>query len=171
MFFKDIDSWTKKKLWIITAIVASLYFIAATVIPVIIVASNYNLFGKSSNYKLTAAGIIVIIILLTAGRKAFKWITSMMPQENQKQQIIRYSIELVFAMFIPACALYCVHLFKVNTTLASQTAQACIISFMFAIVIDNVAFKTLRYQHQCLNEVGHKEKIERIQQAQNNNNN
>ena len=165
MFFKDIDSWSKKKLLMMTAIFGSLYLIAATIVPVIIVASNYNLFGNGS-YKLTAAGIIVIIILLTAGRKAFHWITSIMPQETQKQQIFRYSFEMVFALIIPACALWVIHLFKVNMELAATTATWCIVSFMVAIVIDNVALKTLRYQHICLNEVGHKEKIERIQNAQ-----
>ena len=68
MVFYDIDSWSKKKLYLMTAIFGSLYFIVATVIPVIIFASSYNLFGNS-NYKLTVAGIIVIIFLLTSGRK------------------------------------------------------------------------------------------------------
>lgn len=170
MLFKDIDSWTKKKLYLFVAIFGSLYFIAATLIPVIIVATNYNLFGNS-NYKLTAAGIIVVIILLTSGRKAFRWVISIMPQETQKQQIIRYSIELVAALIIPVVAIWVIHLFKVNMELAANTATGCIISLMFAIVIDNVFLKTLRYQMQCLNEVGHKDKIERIQKAQQNNNN
>ena len=164
MFFKDIDSWTKKKLLLMTAIFGSLYLIAATVVPVFIVASNYNLFGNGG-YKLTAAGIIVVIILLTAGRKAFHLITSIMPQETQKQQIFRYTFEMIFALIIPACTLWVIHLFKVNMELAATTASWCVVSFMVAIVIDNVALKTLRYQHICLNEVGHKEKIERIQNA------
>lgn len=166
MVFKNIDSWTKKKLYLMTAIFGSLYFIAATIVPVIIVATNYNLFG-TSNYKLTAAGIIVVIFLLTAGRKAFNWVTSIMPQETQKQQIFRYSFELAFALIIPIVGLWVIHLFKVNMELAANTASACIVSFMVAIVIDNVFLKTLRYQVQCMNEVGHKDKIERIQKAQN----
>ena len=164
MFFKDIDSWSKSKLLLMTAIFGSLYLVAATIVPVFIVASNYNLFGNG-NYKLTAAGIVVVIILLTAGRKAFNWVTSIMPQETQKQQIFRYLFEMVFALIIPAVALWVIHLFKVNMELAATTASWCTISFMVAIVIDNVFLKTLRYQHQCINEVGHKDKIERIQNA------
>ena len=167
MFFKDIDSWSKSKLLLMTAIFGSLYLVAATIVPVFIVASNYNLFGNG-NYKLTAAGIVVVIILLTAGRKAFNWVTSIMPQETQKQQIFRYSFELVFALIVPAVGLWVIHLFKVNMELAASTASWCVVSFMVAIVIDNVCLKTLRYQHQCLNEVGHKEKIERIQEARKN---
>lgn len=166
MFFKDIDSWTKKRLYLFIALFGSLYFIAATLVPVIIVAHNYDLFGKG-NYRLTAAGIIVVIFLLTSGRKAFHWVISIMPQETQKQQIVRYSVELVAALIIPAVAIWVIHLFKVNMELAANTATACIISMIVAIFVDNLFLKTLRYQVQCLNEVGHKDKIERIQKAQN----
>lgn len=166
MFFKDIDSWTKKKLYLFIALFGSLYFIAATLVPVIIVAHNYDLFGKG-NYRLTAAGIIVVIFLLTSGRKAFHWVISIMPQETQKQQIVRYSVELVAALIIPVVAIWVIHLFKVNMELAANTATACIISMIVAIFVDNLFLKTLRYQVQCLNEVGHKDKIERIQKAQN----
>ena len=166
MFFKDIDSWTKKKLYLFIVLFGSLYFIVATLVPVIIVAINYDLFGKG-NYRLTAAGIIVVIFLLTSGRKAFHWVISIMPQETQKQQIVRYSVELIAGLIIPAVAIWVIHLFKVNMELAANTATACIISMIVAIVIDNLFLKTLRYQVQCLNEVGHKDKIERIQKAQN----
>jgi len=165
MVFYDIDSWSKKKLYLMTAIFGSLYFIVATVIPVIIFASSYNLFGNS-NYKLTVAGIIVIIFLLTSGRKAFRWVVGLLPRETQKQQILRYSIELVAGLIIPAIGLWVIYLFKTNMELASETATKCVISFMVAILIDNVFLKTLAYQVQCLNEVGHKQKIERIQNAQ-----
>ncbi len=165
MFFKDIDSWTKKKLYLFIALFGSLYFVAATLVPGIIVAHNYDLFGKG-NYRLTAAGIIVVIFLLTSGRKAFHWVISIMPQETQKQQIVRYSVELVAALIIPAVAIWVIHLFKVNMELAANTATACIISMFVAIFVDNLFLKTLRYQVQCLNEVGHKDKIERIQKAQ-----
>lgn len=166
MCFKDIDSWSKKKLYLMTAIFASLYFIAATVVPVIIIAANYSLFGKSGNYKLTAAGLIVVILLLTVGRKSVAWITSIMPQETQKQQIFRYSFEMAFALVIPLCGYWVIQLFKKNVDLAANTASWCVLSFVIAIIVDNVFLKTLRYQHQCMNEVGHKDKIERIQNAQ-----
>ena len=40
MFFHDIDYWSKKKLYLMVALFGSLYFLVATIIPVIIVASN-----------------------------------------------------------------------------------------------------------------------------------
>lgn len=165
MFFHDIDYWSKKKLYLMVALFGSLYFLVATVVPVIIVASNYNLFGNS-NYKLTAAGIIIVIFLLTSGRKAFLWVMSIMPRETQKQQIVRYSIELVAGLILPAIGLWVIYLFKTNMELAADTATKCVISLMVAIIIDNIALKSLRYQMQCMNEVGHKQKIERIQTAQ-----
>lgn len=165
MFFKDIDSWSKKRLIAMTAIFASLYFLAATVIPIFIVGANYNLIGKGGSYKLTAAGIIVVIMILTIGRKSVNWITSIMPQETQKQQIFRYCVEMVFALIVPLVGFWVIQLFKKNVELAANTASWCVLSFVFAIIIDNLTLKTLRYQWQCINEVGHKDKIERIQKG------
>ena len=103
MFFKDIDSGAKRKNYYYDCHIWQSILLAATLFLLLLLAIQIiSLFGNG-NYKLTAAGIIVVIILLTAGRKAFHWITSIMPQETQKQQIFRYSFEMVFAL-ISSCS-------------------------------------------------------------------
>lgn len=168
MFFKDIDTWDKKKLVLVTAIIAVLYFIATCVIPCIFLACNYGIFERSSNYKLTGAGLIIAVILISFGGKAIKTLLGFLPRDTQKQQILRYTIEMIFALIIPALCLWGIHLFKTNVELACKTATQCIISVMFGIAIDNMALKTLTYQWQCMSEVSHNKKIKRMEQAQKN---
>ena len=131
MFFKDIDTWDKKKLVLITAVVAVLYFIATCVIPCIFLACNYGIFERSSNYKLTGAGLIIAVILISFGGKAIKTLLGFLPRDTQKQQILRYTIEMIFALIIPALCLWGLHLFRTNVDLACKTATQCIISIMF----------------------------------------
>ena len=167
MFFKDIDSWDKKKLILVTAIVGFLYLVASCLIPCIFLAVNYDLFSNAAHYRLTGAGLIVVVILIGFGGKAIKTLLGFLPRDTQKQQIVRYSIEMFFALIIPALALWGVHLFKANVDLACKTATQCIISIMFAIAVDNMALKSLTYQWQCMSEVSHNRKIKRMEQAQN----
>ena len=155
MFFKDIDTWDKKKLLLATVIVAVLYMIATCIIPCIF-------------YRLTGAGLIIAVILISFGGKAIKTLLGFLPRDTQKQQILRYTIEMIFALIIPALCLWGIYLFKTNVDLACKTATQCIISVMVGIVIDNVALKTLTYQWQCMSEVSHNKKIKRMEQAQKN---
>lgn len=166
MFFKDIDSWSKSKLIMVTAIVATMYFLVACIVPCILIAINYNIFANTSHYRLTGAGLIVAVILVAFGGKAIKTLLGFLPRDTQKQQIVRYSIEMIFALIIPALALWGVHLFKVNVELACKTATQCLISIMVAVVVNNVALKTLIYQWQCMSEVSHNKKIKRMEAAQ-----
>ena len=166
MFFKNIDSWSKKKLILVTVIVALAYFLAASVVPCIFIAKNYGVFRETSHYRLTGAGIIIMVILISFGGKAIKALLGFLPRDTQKQQIVRYTIELLFGMIIPALALYGIHLIRVNVDTACTTATQCIISIMVAILINNLAFKTLIYQWQCMSEVSHNKKIRRMEAAQ-----
>ena len=166
MFFKDIDSWDKKKLILVTAIVGFLYLVASCLIPCIFLAVNYDLFSNAAHYRLTGAGLIVVVILIGFGGKAIKTLLGFLPRDTQKQQIFRYSIELVFGLIIPALALWGVHLFRANVELACHTATQCLISIMVAVFINNIAFKTLIYQWQCMSEVSHNKKIKRMEAAQ-----
>lgn len=166
MFFKNIDSWDKKKLILVTAIVAVAYFLAASIVPCIFIAANYNVFYQTGNYRLTGAGLIICVILISFGGKAIKSLLGFLPRDTQKQQIVRYTIELIFGLIIPTLCLWGIHLFKTNVELACKTAYECIISVMVAIVINNMFFKTLIYQWQCMAEVSHNKKIKRMEQAQ-----
>lgn len=166
MFFNDIDSWDKKKLAIVTLIVALCYFLAASVVPCIFIGCNYKVFENVGSYRLTGAGFIIVVILVSFGCKGIKMLIHFLPRDTQKQQIFRYSLELVIALILPALAIWAIQLFKNNVDLACKTATQCVVSVMVAIVIDNLFFKTLIYQWQCMSEVSHNKKIKRMEQAQ-----
>lgn len=168
MFFKDIDSWDKKKLILVTAIVALAYFLAASVVPCIFIGCNYKVFENVGNYRITGAGFIIVVILASFGCKGIKTLIHFLPRDTQKQQIFRYSLELVLGLIIPGLAIWAIQLFKSNVDLACKTATQCVISVMVAIVIENLCLKTLIYQWQCMSEVSHNKKIKRMEQAQNN---
>ena len=167
MFFKDIDYWSKGKLILITIIVALAYFIASCFIPCIFIAHNYGVF-RTSNYKLTGAALIMVVIIFSFGSKAINTLLNFLPRDTQKQQIVRYTIEMILGLVIPGLCIWVIHLFKINVELACQTATQCIISIMVAIVINNVCLKTIIYQWQCMSEVSHNKKLKRMEQAQNN---
>jgi len=168
MFFNDIDSWTKKKLYLVTAIWAFAYLVCACIIPVIIVCAKYNIFGQSS-FKLTAIGLITIIIVITVGWRALLWLVKMLPQQTKKQQIFRYSIELVIAMILPLLGLWLIHLIKVNADLACSTIQACCYCWIGALLINYTGLKSLRVQFKANEEVDKLEKQERIKNARRSN--
>ena len=64
MFFKDLSTWSKAKLRGLNFLFSFVHFVALVLVPVIIVAVNYKLFeNNEGGLKLTAIGIIVIIIL------------------------------------------------------------------------------------------------------------
>lgn len=166
MFFKDIDSWTKSKLRLVTCIVACLYAVASCIVPCIIIGCQYGLFYNGSNYRLTGAGLIVIVIIVSFGGKAIKSLFHFLPRDTQKQQIVRYTIECIAGLIVPALCLWGVYLVQKNVELACTTATQCIISIMVAVIINNLAFKSLIYQWQCVSEVSHRKKIARIENAQ-----
>ena len=164
MFFKDIDNWTKKKLLGMTISMGFLYFLFATLIPIIIVCTRYEIF-KQQSFKLTAAGLIVIIIVVTVGYKAIHFLVDMLPEVERKEQILKYSIQLVCALIIPLVALWIVHLIKVNVDLALGTLKYCLWSWIAAIVVDYVGFKSLRYKWSCIAEAKKQNKIDRIKNS------
>ena len=166
MFFKDIDSWSPKKLKLVTLAWAIAYFVFAAIIPVIIVASKYNVFGKSS-FKLTAAALIVIIIIISVGVKAFKWLTGIMPESKKSQQILKYSIQLFGALLIPLLILWIVHLIQVDMQLALSTLTYCVYSYIVAIAIQYLGLRSLEYQWKKSNELDDREKLDRMQAARN----
>ena len=164
MFFKDIDTWSKKKLALVTLICGLIYLVFATVIPTIIIGCKYGIF-KNTKFSLTGGALVCIVILVTVGFKACNWLFGLLPQTTQKQQCFRYTLEMLGALIIPAIALWVIHLIKVNVNLACDTLTWCIVSWIGAIIVNNVTLKTLKYQWSISSKVDELEKINRVAEA------
>ena len=90
MFFKEIDKWSKKKLRRLNLLFSFLHFVALVLVPVIIVSHNYKLFESAGKLKLTAVGIIVVVILgLYAYTKLKKAIDDFIEKMNEQSEIAR----------------------------------------------------------------------------------
>ena len=75
MFFKNIDTWSKKKLRTVDIVANLIYIVLLLVIPIIIICNEYDIFtNTTATYKLTGIGIIVFVLL---GLYAYKLLKKM----------------------------------------------------------------------------------------------
>lgn len=169
MFFKDIDKWDKKKLWLMLIIFNGIYLLFSLVIPIIIVGCQYQIFHKVSAYRLTGWGWICAIVVAVVGIRTLSKFIKKLPETTRKEQIIKYSILGVKALVIPILLLVVLNLLKSDFDLAYSTLWWCLISYVFAIAIDYTCVKyldaelDLRKEATRKNEVNKRAELERNQ--------
>ena len=143
MFFNDIDTWTQKRLRLYALIFNALYLLGSLVIPIIIVGCRYQIFHKVSSYRLTGWGWICAIIVAVVSIRVIKKVVNKLPESTHKEQILKYSILGVRALFIPILLLIAMKALKNDFDLAYNTLWWCLISYSAAIVIDYTCIKYL----------------------------
>lgn len=143
MFFNDIASWSKTKLrayWISFNVV---YFIASILIPIIIVGCRYEIFKKSSAYRLTGWGIVLIIIIVVVAIKIINKMLNKLPESTLAEQRVKYTALGVKSLILPIFVLVVMLMFKKNFDLAFNTCLWCVISFIAGILVDMFFIKYL----------------------------
>jgi uncharacterized protein YacL len=143
MFFTDIDTWTQKRLRLYALIFNALYLLGSLVIPIIIVGCRYQIFHKVSSYRLTGWGWICAIIVAVVSIRVVKKVVNKLPESTHKEQILKYSILGIRALFIPVLLLIAMRALKNDFDLAYNTLWWCLISYTVAIVIDYTCIKYL----------------------------
>jgi len=143
MFFNNIDTWTQKRLRLFALIFNALYLLGSLVIPIIIVGCRYQIFHKVSSYRLTGWGWICAIIVAVVSIRVIKKVVNKLPESTHKEQILKYSILGVRALFIPILLLIAMKALKNDFDLAYNTLWWCLISYSAAIVIDYTCIKYL----------------------------
>ena len=143
MFFTDIDTWTQKRLRLFALIFNALYLLGSLVIPIIIVGCRYQIFHKVSSYRLTGWGWICAIIVAVVSIRVVKKVVNKLPESTHKEQILKYSILGIRALFIPVLLLIAMRALKNDFDLAYNTLWWCLISYTAAIVIDYTCIKYL----------------------------
>ena len=143
MFFNDIDTWTQKRLRLFALIFNALYLLGSLVIPIIIVGCRYQIFHKVSSYRLTGWGWICAIIVAVVSIRVIKKVVNKLPESTHKEQILKYSILGVRALFIPVLLLIAMKALKNDFDLAYNTLWWCLISYSAAIIIDYTCIKYL----------------------------
>lgn len=143
MFFNNIDTWEQKRLRLFALIFNALYLLGSLVIPIIIVGCRYQIFHKVSSYRLTGWGWICAIIVAVVSIRVIKKVVNKLPESTHKEQVLKYSILGVRALFIPILLLIAMKALKNDFDLAYNTLWWCLISYTAAIVIDYTCIKYL----------------------------
>ena len=146
MFFKNIDKWNKKKLRGLNILFSLLHFIALVLVPIIIVGVNYDLFTKTEGgFKLTAVGIIVVVILGLYAYVKLKKVVDNLPQLKASQQRFKFTIQTILSLIPIGIILVGLEFAKTDFMIAINVIQWCSISFTSALLIDGLF---LKYIHQ-----------------------
>lgn len=155
MFFKNLNTWTDKKLNLARLGFYALYFTCALIIPIIIVALKYDLFKEVSGYRFTAVGIILFLIIAIGGVGRLIRVVHSLPEDKPKQQHLKFTCEMVIALVIPIAILFCLRLLRDNFNLAYSTLTYCVYCWLVAIVIDYMILKYLDAEHALRKEANH----------------
>lgn len=143
MFFKDINKWDMKRLRLTALAFNCLYLIFTLIAPIIVVACRYQIFHKVSAYRLTGWGWVCAIIIAVVSIKVIKKVVDKLPEITKGQQMLKYSILGVRALFIPVLLLIAMKALKSDFDLAYNTLWLCLIFYTVGIVIDYTCIKYL----------------------------
>lgn len=147
MFFKDLSTWSKKKLRGLNALFSFLHFVALVLIPVIITATNYKLFSKAGTYKLTALGIIVVIILGLYSYIKLKKVIDELPQLKIGQQRFKFTAQTILSLVPLVIILFALEVAKTNYLIAINVIRWCSVSFIGGILIDGLFLKYIANEY------------------------
>ena len=153
MFFKNLETFDKKKLRMLNVIFGILYFIASVVVPIIIVGINYNLFQSvEAQTKLTAVGVICLIILGFYAYNKMKNAIENLPQLTHKQQCFKFTIQMFIEMMPFAIIGVLLFFAKNETQVAFNTFGACMIAIGVSKLIDGLFCKYLKAEYDLRNK-------------------
>ena len=139
MFFNDISSWNGKKLRGLNILFGFLHFIALVLVPIIITGVNYKLFSKDDGgLKLTAIGIIVVVILGLYAYGKLKKVIDDLPQVKLGQQRFKFSIQAILSLVPIIIILVALNFAKNDYLIAINVIKWCSVSFGVAILIDGL---------------------------------
>lgn len=141
MFFKDIDSWSKNKLRGLNTLFGFLHFVALVLVPVIITGINYKLFEAGGKFKLTAIGIIVVVILGLYAYGKLKKAIDELPQVKLGQQRFKFSIQAILSLIPIIIILVALNFAKNDYLIAINVIKWCSVSFGCGILIDGLFLK------------------------------
>lgn len=141
MFFKNIDKWSKKKLRGLNLLFSFLHFVALVLIPICVVGHNYKLFSNYNGLKLTAVGIIVVVILGLYSYIKLKKVIDELPQLKLSQQRFKFSSQGVLSLIPILIICAGLEYAKNDFHIAIIVIRWCCVSFIGAILIDALFLK------------------------------
>lgn len=142
MFFSNISKWSKQKLRGLNILFSLLHFVALVLVPVIITGVNYKLFTKEEGgFKLTAIGIIVVVILGLYAYIKIKKVIDDLPQIKLGQQRFKFTAQTLLSLIPILIILFALNVAKTNYLIAINVIRWCCVSFICASLIDGLFLK------------------------------
>lgn len=142
MFFRNIDTWSKKKLQAVDIICNLIYLILLVIIPIIIICNQYDIFtNTTAKYKLTGIGIIVVIVLGLYSHKLLKQAIDKLPHITFNQQCFKYTLKGLFDLIPLVIMKVGFSLIKDDLILAYNTFNKCLWLLIAANLFDMFVLK------------------------------
>lgn len=167
MFFKNIETWTNKKLTTLSILFDILYFCLSLLAPIIVVVNKYKIFTvtdttEATKIKLTGIGMIfALCIIIITFSKLKAWINKM-PEVKVYQQRLKFSMCLIYDLIIPIVVVWVLSLMRDNFLLAYSTIRYIVIFMACGGVVDNLFIKFLSAEKKIRNDAAYdKEKEKR----------
>lgn len=158
--FKDVDSWSNKKIKTNYIIYTIIYYLFTLLAPTIVVCINYGLFKNAvQSKKLNGALLLLIMIFVIVVFRAFKKVVNRLPEETMKQQKVKYSLLCLYSLAIPLSIAILLIFSHKQLELAYNTALWCIGFFSLGIIVDHCFIMYLDNTMKVDAEADHTERI------------
>ena len=155
MWFNGIETWSQKKLRAHFLIYGLFYLAFALITPIVIVGIKYDLI-KSNSTRLTGVGLILVVCIAIFLLKGVKRLLMKLPQEELKEQRVKFTILMIYNMMLPVGGILLLNLIKANVTLACDTLIKCLASIIFSIMIDYTTLQYLEVEFDLRREAKHR---------------
>lgn len=160
MFYKDLRTWSNKKIYKYLAVLYCIFGLLTIVVPACLIAYNYKLFYKTGSFKLTAIGLIVAITLLIVAYKSYSRIVNRINEDKDKLRHLKYVLQLISAIIIPISAGVILYLTYDSWKIAYNTIMPCIYCYTAAMIVHYLFIKDLEWLQDVRAEALHQNTID-----------
>lgn len=137
MFFKNIASYSKKKLTILNIIFHLIYFLLLVVGPIVIICIKYSIFKKvPAHVRLTGIGLVLFIALGLYGYVKLKSAVEKLPQVKVGQQKIKFTLRTIIKCIPLSLIMLALAMTKNNIQVAFDTFKYCTLFILAAILVE-----------------------------------
>ena len=142
MFFKNIATYSKKKMLALTIICNLIYVALLVVGPSIVIGCRYAIFSTvSAKYRITGIGAILFVVVGIYAYLYLKKLIRKLPEIKLSQQRVKFTLEMIFSVFPLIILIIGIVIARDEAGRAIDTLFMCIGFFIGALVFDGLFLK------------------------------
>lgn len=151
--YKFLLNASHKKINLLYILFNIIFYLFLTIIPILVVCENYNVFDKVSKFRLSGWVLVFgLAILIPTFKESGKLIEKMKANTNGKITL-KAILVLVRSLLFPVSILLVIIEFKENAQLAAKTAYEMLSSMAIGIFINSLLLKPVGWIKDADNEV------------------